>query len=398
VTKQLENDIDDAVVVDGHSENLTDMQDDIDAELQSVFAEFGGDPLDTKLEIKIKKVEPKTGKTAHCFNAVPSELPLTERIKDEYGPGIYEIWVYKNGYRHKKQELRIASQQKKPLDKVMAENKQDVAVIVSTMMEQQRESMRQLQDMLTRQQTVSPAPASDPVGMMSAMMAAMVQMKDFLQPAQSGDNMNMFLKGLELAKDFVGGGAEKNFNDTLVTLAKEFGPPLLNMATKEQKTKIDTQLHKPAQPTGSSQPQLTGTQPMTETTDPNAAAFKMQVDMLVSQAGAGKDVGIYADLIADNVPAEQIQAFITRSDMIEYLTQFNPQVPQYREWFENLRGELQEILTVDVPEPDKDITKEGLTDIADNDISVENNDLGSETETVIESDAVTLHSELTQDT
>lgn len=398
MTKQLENDIDDAVVVDGQSENLTDMQDDIDAELQSVFAEFGGDPLDTKLEIKIKKVEPKTGKTAHCFNAVPSELPLTERIKDEYGPGIYEIWVYKNGYRHKKQELRIAAQQKKPLDKVMAENKQDVAGIVSTMMEQQRESMRQMQELITRQQIGAPAPVSDPIAMMTGIMSAMSQMKEFVQPAQSGDNMNMFLKGLELAKDFVGGGAEKNFNDTLVTLAKEFGPPLLSMATKEQNTKIDAQLHKPVQPTGSSQPQLTGTQPMNETTDPNAAAFKMQVDMLVSQAGAGKDIGIYADLIADNVPVEQIQAFITRSDMIEYLTQFNPQVPQYRQWFENLRSELQEILTVDVPDPDKDVLKNELTDIPDNDISSENNDLGSESGTVIESDAVALRSESSQNT
>lgn len=398
MTKRLENDIDDAVVVDGQSENLTDMQDDIDAELQSVLSEFGGDPHDTKIEIRIKKVEPKTGKTAHCFNAVPSELPLTERIKDEYGPGIYEVWVYKNGYRHKKTELRIAAQQKKPLDKVMAENKQDVAAIVSSMMEQQRESMRQMQEMIARQQpAIASAPATDPIAMMAGLMNAMQGMKEFIQPQQTGDNMTMFLKGIELAKDITGGGAETNFNDTVIKLGKEFLPSLINIAQTAPPTPGTPSLQRPPQPTPPGQPQLSGAQPVTETPGQDAT-FKMQIDMLVAQAAAGKDAGIYADLIGDNVPAEQIQAFITRPDMIEYLTQFNPLVSNHRQWFESLRSELQEILTVDTPEPEKDTSEKDLTDIEENVISSKNNEIKSGVEGVIEPDAIALDSESSQDT
>lgn len=351
----------DGEVLTGEAEDISEMQNDIDAEMQSIFAEFGGDVLDTEFKISVRRVEKNTGDTELCFKATPTEISgLSDRIIEEYGAGTYEIWIYRNGRRFRKRKLKIAQPLKKPVDKLVQESKQDLAALVSTMMEQQRESMRQMQELLTRQQPA--ASTTDPVNMMTAMMGAMVQMKEFMQPQQQGDQMGMFIKGIEIAKDIASGGAEKNFHDTVINLAKEFAPPLIKMAAVEQQAKAA--MPQPQQPAPNPNPQqLTQQQEQPQMSEAEQQAFiqfKPKVDFLVAKAASGSDPGFMADMILEFVSPDEIRQFIARPDALEYLAHFNPEVKKYAPFFEALRDELQELTK---PEPEPDLTPTPKADI-----------------------------------
>ena len=347
--KLLDNDIADAETIggetlDGQAENISDMQNDIDAELQDVLAAIDEDPKDVKIQIRVKQIEKNTGKAWHLFNALPSELPLTDRITEEYGGGTYEIWVYKNNYRHKKSILRIKEKLKKPVDKMIAETKGDIAGLMATMMEQQRQSMEQMQKLILQasQNNQPAASASDPVQMMTAMMGAMVQMKEFIQPQQNGSQIDGLIKGIELAKELAGGNGEKNINDTIVSLAKEFAPPLLSMAAREQQNPRPLpQPAKPGQQVAPQNPPPTGTQTMTPDEQRAFNEFKSKVDFLVIKASHNTDPGFVADMVLELVHPDQLKPFLTRHDAMDYLAQFNPEVMNYRPWFESLKAELQ---------------------------------------------------------
>ena len=73
--------------------------------------------------------------------------------------------------------------------------------------------------------------------------------------------------------------------------------------------------------------------------------LKMQLNFLLSHAKADSDVGLYADMIYDNMGPEQIRQFIMRPDLKEFLTAVNPEIAQYWPWFERLKNELVAILT-----------------------------------------------------
>lgn len=325
----------DGETIDGVSDDISELQQTLDGEIDAIIAEFGGDDLDNEWKIHVKKVVPNKGTFAHCFSAVPSELPILDRIRDEYGPGDYKVMVYNKNRLRKKPTITIAEPRRKPVTDVIRESKQDLAGVIATLAEQQRETMRMMQTAMVQPQ----APAADPMAMMSAMMTAMVQMKEFLAPTQpQGNPVELLVKGVELARDIGGGNGEKNINDTLLGLAKEFGPPLLAMASQEK------QSHPQMKPPTGNPPVNPNIQPQAQQ-QPIDPAFAHQLGMLVQKASTQADPGLYADVICDNADPQQIADIIQRPDLVEYLGSINPGVLQHREWFEKLKKEILSILT-----------------------------------------------------
>jgi hypothetical protein len=320
------------IEIPGTAEDITEMEKTIDEELNSIFSEFGGDDRDTVFKIRVSRVIKDQGQEEICFYCMPQELPIFDRIKNEYGPGMYKVTVFKNNLKFRNRSLNIAAPIKQPATEAAGNSGQDLTTIFTAMAEMQQKNFEQMQSLLARQPApAAPAPAGNPLQMLIDLAPAIVAIKG-LFPAQT-NGVDMMLKGMEMMKDFQpdSGGGEKNFTDFMITAAKEFGGPLIEMAK--------TLPAMPAvNPAAAQPPAQIETQPQQE--NDSMLMLKMQVNNFVSQAAAGKDPALYADLILDNMTPEQINEFLGQPNLKEFLIGLNPKVSDYWPWFERLQSEV----------------------------------------------------------
>lgn len=78
--------------------------------------------------------------------------------------------------------------------------------------------------------------------------------------------------------------------------------------------------------------------------------LKMGLSFLCMQASSGKDADLYADVVLDNVPEDEIDKLLQQSDPVAVLAQFEPAVANNREWFAKLIASVKEALTEQEPE------------------------------------------------
>jgi len=380
--KTLEYDDNGERIIEGESEDVTNLQENIDAQLSEMFEQFGGDENDAQFKINIYRVQEGRGELGYCFSCVPSELPILDKIRDDYGAGKYEIRVYEKTDKtrlKKRTKLVIEKTQKKPVVGIPQNNSGELKDVISAMMEMQQKQMEQFQQIMVmqRQQSVPVATPSvvNPMEMMTSMVTAMSQLNG-LMPKQE---MDQFIKGIELAKEFGSdnNGAEKGLADVLITAAKEFAPPLLEMSKMAaQNTPRPVQTRPVKTPVSNSTP------PVTEQENDPMLMLKMQLNMLVNKAAADSDPALYADLILDAMPEEQIREFLGQPNLQEFLTNMNPQVSIYWPWFDALQREVMGALDAPVePESEPEVDLTNSMESADN--SPENS-----TE-IIEADAIT---------
>jgi len=351
--KALEFDENGDRIINGDSEDVTNLQENIDAQLSEMFEQFGGDENDAQFKINIYRVQEGRGELGYCFSCVPSELPILDKIRDDYGPGKYEIRVYEKTDKtrlKKRTKLVIEKAQKKPVVTVpVQQNTGELKDVITAMMDMQQKSMEQFQQLMLARQPVQPpvAPAIDPMQMMTSMVTAMAKLNGMM-PRPEASGMDQFIKGIEVAKELAveSSGGEKGMADVLINMAKEFGQPIMQMVNK-----MDSMPAQPVQPGGQSPaPQLPpqSVQP-TQENDP-MFMLKMQLKMLVNKAAANADPALYADLILDSMPEAQIREFLGQPNLREFLTELNPAVLNYWPWFEQLQAEVLSGLT---PAPER---------------------------------------------
>lgn len=355
------------VDIDGTAEDITDAERDADDQLNSIFMEFGGDPNDTSFKIKVMRIIPGRGEFEHCFYCVPSELPIIERIQTEYGPGSYEIRIYKDGKILKRPKLNIA--EAKTLPVIVPETKGDnTAVILNAMLESNKAQMLQFEKMMTlsaqnnQMPVVAAAPAINPMELMQSVMAMVATMNGMA--TKPAGEMDQFVKMAGIMKEFMpesGGGdyGEKNGVDMLLGLAKEFGGPLMELTNKvidqpAALVPVSGQIPGQVSTTQPVPPNTSATGPKTPPIDATQSSaeqeqqimfLKMQLSVLCSNAAKGNDQTAYAQMILDQLTDEQINQFLARPDWFEYLVSVNPNVASFKEWFIVLRGLVMEAIT-----------------------------------------------------
>lgn len=74
---------------------------------------------------------------------------------------------------------------------------------------------------------------------------------------------------------------------------------------------------------------------------------KQQLNFLIKQAEAGKDPGLYAELLLDQIGAPAVLDFVGKEDCYEKLLAIEPAIEAYRPWFEALRTAILEITRED---------------------------------------------------
>jgi hypothetical protein len=79
---------------------------------------------------------------------------------------------------------------------------------------------------------------------------------------------------------------------------------------------------------------------------------------LCGKAQTGAEPSLYAELVLDNVPDEQLMPMLNRGDLlIDDFIAIHPPVAQHREWFVGLLKEINELLAPDdeTPAPTGDV-------------------------------------------
>lgn len=367
--------IEDGDFIEVKADDISQLEDDIDAELAKVTADFDKDDNDVNLEVRIYKTVPNSTELDYLFTCTPAEFPIVDRVRDEYGGGKYQVRIYREAGGKKslfrRFSFRIGSP--RPFAQHHAPAKSgvdDMANVVRAMAENQQKQMEQFQTMMVNmQRTAQPAQQTSMVDMMqgiAAMMGAMQQLMPKPQPATGG--IETLIQGMTLAKDLLGesggGGSERNLYDTLTETVKTFGPvmagalsnpsPRAHRRTPDPamtpgKTPPPPQLPRPKQPANSG----THEQPQNQPAQPSEAermnAIKMQqlkmyTGMLVQKAQENSDPSLYAELILDNVSDEDLDRFLLGEHGLDNLAKIHGGVDHHRAWFNSLRDEVLALL------------------------------------------------------
>lgn len=356
MAKSLQKQIEEADFINVESADITELQGDIDDTLNTIKKEFDADENDVTFFIKVYRVELKTGKSSWLFNCQPEELPIMEKLRDSYGTGIYQVRVYKNQKLNRRFNYQIEAPK---IVERQQNNNNDIASILKSITENNQKQFDQMRQLMleiaaTKQATVLPQQAFNPMEMMMGMVSMMTQLKTLMPVASSGgDNVNLVLKGMEIMKDFQGGGSETTLMDVVRDLIKS--PMLEKVIETTTANPNPPKVRKPSQPQ-ISLPQTTQTTQTTQTKQEGEQVnpiIKGYINTLVKKAATGSDPELYAEFILDNVPEKLIRENILRDDLMEFIIGINPEAANYPDWFGELKnclldfldGESDEILT-----------------------------------------------------
>ena len=358
-------DANDETIIEGEAEDISDLEDSIDAELNAIFAELGSDKAEVTFKIRVDKVLEGKGEMAYCFSCLPSELPIMDRIRDDFGSGKYQIRVWKivpgTGARLiKKPIINIMSPIKKKT--LLENNMPDMPEIMRAISESNKQTLEQVHTLLSMNKSAPAiaAPQINPMQMLIDLAPVIAALKGLFPTQNNNANIEMLVKGMDLMKDVNSdSGGEKGLADVLITAAKEFGGPILEM-TKVAAAQGPVPAPAHVQVPGTPPPVMVTHPPIINTptlqsqseTNQMGMMLKMQVNGLVQKAENKADPALYADLIIDSMTELQIKEFIGRPDLKEFLISINPKIATLWPWFEQLRVEVLAGLTSSVDEVD----------------------------------------------
>lgn len=217
-----------------------------------------------------------------------------------------------------------------------------LAKAVQASLDQQQ---RMIAMLMLQGRQVAPAPSADPGEMRRQLLQDLALMKQIAggdsAPGVGIDKMmEVFKLGIETARE--SGGGEGGDWVTLATeLVKQLGEPV---------AEVLKQRAVPSVPTAGAQRVTHTALPSATSAGANPMDMKKAVAQLVEKAASNADVGLYADLILDNVPASTLD-LILQGDPVARLAQIDPRVNQHAEWFRDLGAMLREALSPDAAGP-----------------------------------------------
>jgi hypothetical protein len=186
-------------------------------------------------------------------------------------------------------------------------------------------------------------------------VALMASVKELSGNNGADNPMELFLKGMELGRETSEGKDES----VLQTAMKTFGAPLAGLAamSQNQESPVSASVT-PQRPPAQQIPARQIESPPTETPAQNAPStddpemlkkiqlmnqFKPYLQLLVNGADSGGDPDVYANMILDQLPLEQVQTILKEENYKE-LFALIPNLDQYRVWFDQLREIITEYI------------------------------------------------------
>lgn len=325
--------------------------------LARLYAEHGIADIEAKAHVYFINAE--TGADEKIWSGPPDDYDL-DTLAKKHGSGQYRLMVYVKtdaGNFGRKintiQSYRLSAEEE---SRLRAIRKGDIVPTSAAPNAQPAITAETLAMALaTALKAVMPAQAApiNNLGMLKEVAEIVRTLAPISQPPQQGRDPLDFLRlGVSLAQARAGGDGEGDdaprrgatSTDLFMRLIDKFGPALVNAAQQ------GTLQPDGAQPQQIVQAAPPGAQPQED--DP-MMRLQMGLSFLLMQARANNDPEIYADVVLDNVPADDLKKFVNGSDPITYLASLNAEVRQHEKWFRDLIAEVKAaILEAGQPEGD----------------------------------------------
>ncbi len=356
-----------AAPVDDGITTIYESDDDLQAldALEGMVAEFAG-ASGTVVNI-YRQGEGKN--LSFLFRTNPDEMTggeIMERCRDNYGTGDYRVHI-RDGARIVKNAPFSVEAKMEPDPATVAGNSnlELIAIMQSSndrMLTMFQTTMAAFAEAFKGNQ--QPQQTFDPIAAQASLMQQLVALKGLAEPKdETKSAVDMFVQGITLAKDMTPKDGETNSSDILVKAIEMFGGPMADMAKAN--------LGGPKMPALG--PPVTAPNPMAPpqpTGDAQADAdaqkeyemgiqklvLNQQLQFLLRQAAADKDPELYAELLLDQAGEEKVLAFVGQENALDQLVALNPDVANYRGWFENLRAAILELTAPMAPSENESIS------------------------------------------
>jgi len=344
-------------VIDGAGEDVSELSNDDDNDLSSIFAEFGGAPDDKTYKMKVYRVIPDKAEMAWLFNCVPSELPIDNRLRDEYKGGRFEIRIYemRGGRFFLKKRPHVLIEP--PVKSVESVQQSDLASVLKALADNQERQFVMLKETML-QATGRQATPTDPIAMMTSMMTAMSSMKEFISPPQPSNSLRDTIETLAALKELMPerGDRETNFMDII---GKAMESPILGMAVQQlaKPQPVPQVTVQPPRVVNTPQPapavETTEAPAQQEISDMQYQQVVQLLKLLVYKAAKNGDPALAAGNLIEELGPEFAQNLLA-PDAIDKAAMLNPEVNKYRPWFQELQMEIAEFLKPDEFVPSTD--------------------------------------------
>jgi len=290
---------------------------------------------------------------AYVFECDPTTFSLDD-LRDKYNGGEFRLYIMKDSRLWRNMRVLVEPKQifhgADPAPPVS-----HVTDMVAMMRDSLAQQTTMIRDMLA---TRAPSPFAnmDLPAIITAAAAALTALRPPPAPVAppAPDNsekaLDMFMRGLEIAQNLNqgdGGGIGSMLRDVLRS-------PIVAAAVQSA---IPAQQPRPPQPAQPALPQPSAPvshakpaeTPQPQPRDDNKV-LAYYLGFLVGKAQGGADASLYAELVLDNVPDQQLTPLLARGDqLIDHLIEIHPPVAQHREWFVKLVQEINDLLE---PEPE----------------------------------------------
>ncbi len=340
-------------IIDAESDDISELSDDQENDLSSIFAAFGTDIDDVSYMMKVYRIIPDTADMPWLFNCVPSELPIDNKLRDKYGGGRFEVRVYRKVQGRFKLFKKPVMLIEAPLNSENdAAPTSDLATLLREVREQNREMFNQLSGVI-KQGAGVPNMTTDPFSMMRDLMGIMRDMMPQTAPG-GGGNIKDMVETLAALKELVpeSKSGETNWMDLAGKLLES--PNLVGLlegAVQGAKARLPTP--GTAAPTqGQVAPGIQAAPPKTAEQE-QAEMLNLIINQFMSEviemARTSEDPGFAAEAVMRkakryHIPPEQVQAFLLQPDSLDKLAANAPDVNKYRPWFEMVQAEIKDMI------------------------------------------------------
>ena len=327
-------------------EDISIVENDAEDQLNKIFSESSGGQHTIEFKVKIYRLIPNKAESEWLFDCLPSDFPIDEILRDEYGGGNFDLRIFKSiggaaKKLYKRLNLRIAPPS--PLKRTIQSNPQtdQLAQVVGLLQQNQQQMMAFMREM-----SRSTVPVSQPsmVDMMTGMAALMTSMTGILpKPVSSQDPeklFDIFTRGIEVGKEVSAEKGETSMMDIMGEMVKGIS------------TAASTRQSAPAVPSAQPAPmyqQLQAPQPVQPPTGDPAMMEKMilkaNLANMVKKAAAGSDPGLYVDFIIDNVSEDKLREWAFNPQVMTEFAAIEPGVMTHAVWFAEVLTGIKDYLT-----------------------------------------------------
>ncbi len=264
-------------------------------------------------------------KPAFLFKCTPVDFSL-DTLRDNYGGGEFTVYV-KRGRDLIKRHSPVVEPPPKPAPSTLPPNPPDIAQAL-------QQAVRDVLQQIRPQETEE------------TILARLKSYKEILGGASSAaaapaDMLAMFRQGIEFAKEFAGNAGEKGAFDVLERAIATFGAPLATI--------IQSQLEKSAMTKNPPLPGSVKTATPQQPALPSAGVqllLKAKIKELLPAAARDSDPALYADLLVDQFPIEQLKQAMGLgvAAICDMCIAIDPRVSNYRPWFDEMLQHIADAL------------------------------------------------------